>query len=81
VIDDDERAKMLAVPLCGAKVVQRLAALGIARLSDLRGQDPFELMELVNLVAGREIWRPPLAIHALENLIAAAEQEHACPRS
>jgi hypothetical protein len=75
VIDVAERAKMLLVPLCGQRVVARLEAIGVRRLSDLRGEDPFDLMERVNLAAGDPIWRPPMATRALENLIAAAEDE------
>jgi hypothetical protein len=66
---------MQLVPLCGARVVARLEAIGVCHLSDLRGEDPLDLMERVNLVAGRRVWRAPMAIQALENLIAAAERE------
>jgi hypothetical protein len=31
-------------------------------------------MHQVNLAAGKVIWRPPMAIRALENLIAAANK-------
>ena len=66
------RAELLAVPLCGERVVCRLVAIGVAGLADLHGRDPCELMERVNAAAGRAIWRPPMAILALTNLIAAA---------
>jgi hypothetical protein len=75
VIDATERARMQLVPLCGRRVVARLEAIGVRRLTDLRGEDPFDLMERVNLAAGYPIWHPPLATRALENLIAGAEPE------
>jgi hypothetical protein len=70
-----ERSRMLAVTLCGSRVIQRLEATGVRRLTDLRGRDPYEVLTEVNLAAGRPIWRPPMAIWALENLIAAAADE------
>jgi hypothetical protein len=73
VIDAAERARMQSVPLCGRRVMARLEAIGVRRLADLRGEDPFNLMARVNLAAGHLIWHPPRAIRALENLIAAAE--------
>lgn len=76
MIDDDEQAKMRAVPLCGPRVVERLASIGVERLGDLRGQDPVELMARVNIEVGHPIWYPPMALRALENLIAAAELDH-----
>jgi hypothetical protein len=53
----------------------RLEAVGVRRVTDLRGEDPFELMERVNLAAGFPIWQPPMATRTFENLIAAAEHE------
>ena len=67
------RKELLAVPLCGVRVVRRLEAIGVRELADLRGRDPYEVMEHVNVVAGWPIWRPPMAIHALSNVIAASE--------
>jgi hypothetical protein len=75
MIDDTERRKMLRVELCGNRVVARLEAIGVTRLSDLRGEDAEELMERVNLAAGAPVWRPPIATRALANLIDAAERE------
>jgi hypothetical protein len=75
VISANERVKMQAAPLCGPRVVARLEAIGITRLSDLYGEDPEDLMERVNLAAGAPIWHPPMAIRALENLVALAERE------
>ena len=69
-----ERDKMLAVPLCGTLVVARLESIGIRRLADLRGRDPWELMHRVNVRAGRPIWHAPMAVMALENLIEAADR-------
>ncbi len=72
MIAPDERRRMLAVPLCGPRVVARLEAIGVRRLEDLRGRDPFDLVEEVNIEARRPIWRPPMATRALGNLVAAA---------
>ena len=66
---------MLGVPLCGPRVVERLASIGVRRMSDLRGRDPWELMDEINFAAGRPIWRPPMAIAALQNLVDAAERQ------
>jgi hypothetical protein len=35
-------------------------------------------MHVINLEAGRPIWRPSLAVQALQNLVDAAEREAAC---
>ena len=59
-----ERRKMLAVLLCGERVLMRLESIGVEMLADLRGRDPWDLMHEVNLEAGRPIWRPPLAVAA-----------------
>ena len=75
MIPAPEREQMLAVPLCGERVVQRLESIGVRRLADLRGRDPHDLMTEVNIEAGRVIWRPPMATRALANLVAAAEQD------
>ena len=81
MIPPGERERMLAVDLCGPRVVMRLAAIGIRRLGDLAGRDPWELMHRINLEAGRPIWHAPMAIRALENLIEAAERERAGGRA
>jgi hypothetical protein len=79
MIAADEREKMLAVHLCGERVVMRLESIGVECLRDLRGRDPWEVMHEVNLEAGRPIWHPPMAITALGNLIDAAEREGRVP--
>jgi hypothetical protein len=66
---------MLAVPLCGGRVVARLAAIGIRRLDDLRGRDPYEVVHQVNLHAGHTVWTPPIAIQAITNLVEAAHHQ------
>jgi hypothetical protein len=66
---------MQLVPLCGPPVVARHQAIAVRRFTDLRDEDPFDLMERVNLAAGNPIWPPPMATRALENQIAAAEHE------
>jgi hypothetical protein len=75
VIGASERKKMLAARLCGPRVVARLESIGVERLADLTGRDPWDVMHEVNVRAGRTIWRPPLAILALQNLIDAAERD------
>ena len=70
----DARAELLAVPLCGPRVVERLESIGVTCLRDLRHEDPYDLMVRVNLAAGRPIWHPPMAIRALENLVDAANE-------
>jgi hypothetical protein len=79
VIGREERLKMRAVQLCGDRVLLRLESIGVRRLGDLRGRDPWELMHEINLEAGRVIWRPPIAVAALQNLIDAAEREDFSP--
>ena len=75
MITESERRRMLAVPLCGPRVVQRLESIGITKFSDLQGRDAHDLMHEINIEAGRKIWRPPTAIIALENLIGAARRQ------
>jgi hypothetical protein len=36
-------------------------------------------MHEINLKAGRPIWRPPIAVQALQNLVDAAEREGSPP--
>jgi hypothetical protein len=74
VIAANEREKMLAVRLCGERVLMRLESIGVTCLADLRGRDAWELMHEINLEAGRPIWRAPLAVAALQNLVDAAER-------
>lgn len=71
-IPESERRKMLAVRLCGPRVIARLESIGITRLQDLAARDPDQLVHQVNLAAGRPIWHPPMATQAMTNLIAAA---------
>ena len=72
-VSEYEKA-MREVPLCGARVVERLRSIGICKLSDLRNKNPQALMHQVNHAAGKIIWRPPMAIRALRNLVAAANR-------
>ena len=69
-----ERDKLLAVALCGPRVVARLEGIGIERLDDLADRDPAELVLAVNLSAGRPIWHAPMAERAVANLIRAARE-------
>ena len=73
MIDAAEQRRFLEIPLCGRRVVARLDAIGVERLDDLRGRDPWDLLDEVNLAAGHPIWQPPIAILALANLVRAAE--------
>jgi hypothetical protein len=75
MITESERSRILAVALCGPRVVQRLESIGVTKLSDLRGRDAQDLMHEINIGAGRRIWRSPTAIIALENLIDAAQRQ------
>jgi hypothetical protein len=75
MITKSERQRMLAEPLCGLRVVKRLESIGVTKLSDLRGRDAQDLMHEINIEAGRRIWRPPMAIIALGNLIDAAQRQ------
>jgi hypothetical protein len=52
---------MLAVRLCGPRVIARLESIGITKLGDLADRDPYQLVHDVNLAAGRPIWHPPMA--------------------
>ena len=79
MISAADRTRMLAVRLCGSRVVMRLESIGVGRLADLRGRDPWELMHEINLEAGRPIWRAPIAVDVLQNLIDVAEREGASP--
>jgi hypothetical protein len=79
VIPAGERERMLAVRLCGERVLMRLESIGVERLADLRGRDASDVMFEVNLEAGRRIWHPPMAVAALQNLIDAAERDGAPP--
>lgn len=79
MIEAAERRRMLAVGLCGERVLLRLESIGIERLDDLRGRDAWQLMHEINLHAGRPIWHAPMAVAALQNLIDAAEAEHPTP--
>jgi hypothetical protein len=73
-VSEDERA-LRGVPLCGRRVIERLRSIGITKLADLAGKDPVVLMNQVNLAVGKVIWRAPMAIIALSNLIAAAGKQ------
>ncbi len=75
MITESERRRMLAVPLCGPRVVRRLESIGVTKLSELRGREAHDLMHEINIEAGRRIWRPPTAIIVLENLIDAAQRQ------
>ena len=79
MIAADEREKLLAVHLCGERVLMRLESIGVCRAADLRGRDPWDVMHEINLEAGRPIWHAPMAIAALQNLIDAAEREGNAP--
>ena len=73
--------ELRAVPLCGPRVVERLAAVGITQLGQLYGRDPYEVMHEVNPQAGHTIWPPPIAILALQNRIDETGRRCADPPS
>ena len=75
MIAPEEREKMRSVDLCGERVLMRLESIGVEALGDLLGRDAWDVMHEVNLEAGRPIWHAPIAVAALQNLIAAAERE------
>lgn len=79
MMDERDRAKVRAVHLCGERVIGRLQSIDTRRRADLAGRDPWELMHEINLQAGRPIWRAPMAIIALQNLIDAAERDASAP--
>ena len=66
---------MLAVRLCGPRVIARLEAAGIQSFRELAYAEPEDLVFRVNLAAGRPIWYPPMATLAMANLVAAAQRE------
>jgi len=73
MIPPPQRRKMLAVPLCGPRVISGLEAIGIQSLRELADRDP-ETRLRSNRSAGRPIWRPPVAHRAMENLVTAARE-------
>jgi hypothetical protein len=77
VIAEPDRYRMLVVPLCGQRVLQRPEAIGICGLGDLRGRDPSELMHEINLQTGRPVWRALPTLRAHQNLVGVAEQADA----
>jgi hypothetical protein len=70
---------MLAAHLCGERVPMRLDSIGIKRLRHLEGRNPWELLDEINVEAGPPIWRPSIAVQALQNLIDAAGREDVPP--
>jgi hypothetical protein len=74
-IPASERKKMLAVRLCGPRVIARLETIGIHRLADLATRDPEELVFAVNIAAGRPVWHAPMAHEAMSTLIAEAQTQ------
>jgi hypothetical protein len=72
-----ERAKILAVPMIGPKVLSRLEAAGFSRLSDFAGMDAVALYGRIR-TATRPVWMAKphsMAVAALQNLIDAANDE------
>ena len=57
MITESERSRILAVALCGPRVVQRLESIGVTKLSDLRGRDAQDLMHEINDRPSRLILR------------------------
>lgn len=72
-----ERAKILAVPMIGPKVLARLEAAGIQRLSDVAGLNATDLYGRIR-TAIAPVWMAKphsMAVAALQNLIDAANDE------
>jgi hypothetical protein len=62
-IPASERRKMLAVRLCGPRVIARLESIGVTKLQDLADRDPDQLVHQVNIAAradrsGTHRWPP-----------------------
>ena len=74
-----ERGRLLAAYLCGDRVPMPLASIGVRRLPDLTGRDPWDLTHEISLQAGRPIWRAPIAIQALHNRTGTAGREGSRP--
>ena len=68
---------MLAVYLGDPHALMRLESIRVRRPADLRGHDPSDLMQKINLEAGRPADRPSIAAQARRNLSGAAEQQPA----
>jgi hypothetical protein len=77
--EEQERRKTLTVRLCGERALMRLESIGSLRLRDLKDRDPWDLIHEVNLEGGHPLWRPPIAVQALQNLVDAAEREGSRP--
>ena len=75
MITESERSRMLAVPLCGLRVVKRLESIGVTKLSDLRGRDAQDLMHEINIEAGRRMWGPPMGKIPVGDFIDAAQRQ------
>ena len=58
---EPERGKPPAARLCGERVPTRLAPTGVRRLPDLRARDHGNRMRQTSLLAGRPLWRAPIA--------------------
>jgi hypothetical protein len=61
-IPASERQKMLAVRLCGPRVIAGLESTGITELRDLARGDPYQLVREVNLAALRDTYRRRLRV-------------------
>ncbi len=70
---------MPAVRLRGGPLLMRPGPADVRWLCDLHGRDPRDLMRLINLAAGRPIWRAPIAVRALYKPVDAAGREGSRP--
>ena len=69
---------MQSVPLCGPRILARLESIAVHRLSNVRVQDLFDLMDRVNLATADPIRRPLIETRALAELSAAPEYQTDC---
>ena len=61
------KAEMGTLPAarpCGERVPMRLAPTGLRRLPDLGARSRWDRMRQTSLLAGRPLWRAPIAVRA-----------------
>jgi hypothetical protein len=74
-----ERGKLPAARLCGERVPMRLAPAGVRRLPDLRARDRPDRMRQTSLLAGRPLWRAPIAAWAQPSRTGAGREGSRSP--
>lgn len=61
------------VSLCDEKMLLCLESIGIAKLADLKGKDPEDLIKRINEKAGHKLLGGPIPRMALQNLVRTAD--------